>query len=177
MLKIYRWHLQGILLQAPLISRLSINTTKSFYIAYAVLTVAASSVSTNSIKRFFLAPIWLCGSRACSSTVSAIQSAITLSKILLRVFSKAIGRQFPRIKQSALPSFHKITIVIDLLSHRQQPIAKHTLAISISQGAISSLQVFRALFKILFSFSTILFKRRLIVLVISLVIILLLTLK
>jgi len=54
--------------------------------------VVASSVSANSVKRFFLAPIWLCGSRACSSAVSAIWSAITFSKILLRVFSKAIGR-------------------------------------------------------------------------------------
>jgi hypothetical protein len=73
-------------------SRLSIDTTKSFYMAYAVLMVAASSVSANSVKRFFLAPIWLCGSRACSSTVSAMRSAISFSKILLRVFSKAIGR-------------------------------------------------------------------------------------
>jgi len=38
-------------------SRLSINTIKSFYIAYAVLMVVASSVSANSVKRFFLAPI------------------------------------------------------------------------------------------------------------------------
>jgi len=73
-------------------SRLSINTIKSLRIAYAVLMVAASSISANSIKRFFLAPIWLYSSRACSSTVSAIWSAITFSKILLRVFSKAIGR-------------------------------------------------------------------------------------
>jgi len=54
--------------------------------------VVASSVSANSVKQFFLALIWLCGSRACSSTVFAIWSAITFSKILLRVFSKAIGR-------------------------------------------------------------------------------------
>jgi hypothetical protein len=38
-------------------SRLSINTIKSLYIAYIDLIVAASSVSTNSVKRFFLAPI------------------------------------------------------------------------------------------------------------------------
>jgi len=54
--------------------------------------VAASSISADSVERFFLAPIWLCGSRVCSSTVSAMWSAITFSKILLRVFSKAIGR-------------------------------------------------------------------------------------
>jgi len=54
--------------------------------------VVASSVSADSIKRFFLAPIWLCGSRACSSAVSTIWSAITFSKILLRVFSKVIGQ-------------------------------------------------------------------------------------
>jgi len=65
---------------------------KSFRIAHAVLMVVASSVSADSVKRFFLAPIWLCGSRACSSAVSAMRSAITFSKILLRVFSKAIGR-------------------------------------------------------------------------------------
>jgi len=76
----------------PLISRLSINIIKSFRIAHAVLMVVVSSVSTNSVERFFLAPIWLCGSRACSSAVSAIWSAITFSKILLRVFSKVIGR-------------------------------------------------------------------------------------
>ena len=73
-------------------SRLSINTIKSLRIAYAVLMVAASSISANSIKRFFLAPIWLYSSRACSSTVFTIWSAITFSKILLRVFSKAIGQ-------------------------------------------------------------------------------------
>ena len=73
-------------------SRLSINTTKSLRIAYADLIVAASSVSANSIERFFLAPIWLYSSKACSSAVSTMRSAITLSKILLRVFSKAIGR-------------------------------------------------------------------------------------
>jgi len=54
--------------------------------------VVVSSVSANSVKRFFLAPIWLCGSRAYSFTVSAMWSAITFFKILLRVFSKAIGR-------------------------------------------------------------------------------------
>jgi len=40
-----------------LISKLSINTIKSLYITYADLMVAVSSVSTNSVKRFFLAPI------------------------------------------------------------------------------------------------------------------------
>ena len=139
--------------------------------------VVVSSISANSVKRFFLAPIQLYSSRACSSTVSTIQSAITFSKILLRVFSKVIGRQLPRIKQSALPSFYKITVIIDLLSYGQQPIAKHALAISISQGTISSLQVFKALFRILSSPSTILFKRRLIVLAISSIIISLSTLR
>jgi len=38
-------------------SRLSINTIKSLRIAYIVLIVAASSVSANSVKQFFLAPI------------------------------------------------------------------------------------------------------------------------
>jgi len=38
-------------------SRLSINTIKSLRIAHADLMVAASSVSANSVKRFFLAPI------------------------------------------------------------------------------------------------------------------------
>ena len=62
-----------------------------------------------------------------------------------------------------------------LLSRRQQPIVKHTLAISASQGTKSGPQVFKALFRILFSPSAILFKRQLIVLAISSVIILLLT--
>jgi len=53
-------------------SRLSIDTTKSLYIAHADLMVAASSISANSVKRFFLAPIWLCGSRVCFLTISAI---------------------------------------------------------------------------------------------------------
>src|SRR6266576_5911858 len=48
---------------------------------------------------------------------------------------------------------------------------------SASRGTISGPQVFRALFGILSSPSTILFKRRLIVLAISLVVILLLTLR
>jgi len=48
---------------------------------------------------------------------------------------------------------------------------------SISQGAISGLQVFRALFRILSGPSAVLFKRRLIVLAISLVVMSLLTLR
>ena len=166
-----------MLLQALLISRLSIDTIKSLCIAYADLIVAVSSVSTNSVKRFFLTPIQLYSNRVYSLAVSTIQTAITLSKILLRVFSNIIGRQLPRIKQSALLSFYRTTVIIDLLSRGQQPIVKHALAISISQGTISNLQVFKALFRILSSPSTILFKRRLIVLAISLVVILLLTLR
>jgi len=38
-------------------SRLSINTIKSLRIAHAVLIVVASSISANSVKQFFLAPI------------------------------------------------------------------------------------------------------------------------
>jgi hypothetical protein len=76
----------------PLISRLSIDTIKSFYIAYAVLIVEVSRVSADSIKQFFLAPIWLYGNRACSSAIFTMWLAITLSKILLRVFFKVIGR-------------------------------------------------------------------------------------
>ena len=53
-------------------SRLSINTTKSLRIAYVDLIVAASSVSANSVKRFFLAPIWLYSSKAYSLAVSTI---------------------------------------------------------------------------------------------------------
>ena len=64
---------------------------------------------------------------------------------------------------------------MDLLSCGQQPIVKHALAISISQGAISGPQVFKALFRILSSPSTILFKRRLIVLAISSIVMSLLT--
>ena len=131
-LRICRRHLQGTLLQAPLITRLSINTIKSLRITYTDLIVVASSVSTNSVKRFFLAPIQLYSSRVYSLAVSAIQSAITLSKILLRVFSKAIGRQLPRNKQSALPSLHRINVIIALPSLGQQPIIKYTLAISIN---------------------------------------------
>ena len=158
-------------------SRLSINTTKSLRIAHADLIVAASSVSANSVKRFFLAPIQLYSSKAYSLAVSAMRSTITLSRILLRVFSKVIGRQLPRSKQSTLPSLRRINIIIALLSPGQQPIIKYALATSASQGAISSLQVFRALFRILSSPSTVLFKRRLIVLAISLIVILLLTLR
>jgi len=73
-------------------SRLSINTIKSLRIAHADLIVAVSSVSANSVKRFFLASIWLYSSKAYSLAVSAMRPAITLFKILLRVFSKAIER-------------------------------------------------------------------------------------
>jgi hypothetical protein len=54
--------------------------------------VVASSVSADSVKRFFLAPIWLYSSRAYSSTISTMWSTITFSKILFRVFSKVIGQ-------------------------------------------------------------------------------------
>jgi len=68
------------------------DTIKFLRIVYTDLIVAVSSVSANSIKRFFLAPIWLCSSRSCFLAMFTIWSAITLSKILLRVFSKVIGR-------------------------------------------------------------------------------------
>ena len=139
--------------------------------------VLVSRVSTNSIKRFFLTSIQLYSNRACSLAISAIRSATTLSRILLRVFSRVIGQQLPRSKQSALPSLRRINVIIALPSLRQQPIIKYALATSVSQGAISSPQVFRASFRILSSPSTILFKRRLIVLAIFLVIISLLTLR
>ena len=71
-------------------SKLSINITKSLCIAYADLIVAASSVNTDSVKQFFLAPIWLYGSRVCFSAMSVIQSAITFFRVLLKVFSKII---------------------------------------------------------------------------------------
>ena len=64
---------------------------------------------------------------------------------------------------------------MDLPSRRQQPIVKYALAISASQGAISGPQVFKALFGILSSPSTVLFKRRLMVLAISSIIMSLLT--
>ena len=54
---------------------------------------------------------------------------------------------------------------------------KHALAISASQGAISSLQVFKALFRIPSGPSAVLFKRRLIVLAISSIIMSLSTLR
>ena len=57
-----------------------------------VLIVLASKINTDSIKQFFLAPIWLYNNRAYSLAVSAIYSVTTLFKILLRVFFKAIGR-------------------------------------------------------------------------------------
>ena len=89
---------------------------------------------------------------------------ISIDLELSRLFNSLTLQAY---KQSTLPSFYKTTIIIDLLSYGQQPITKYALAISISQGAISSLQVFKALFRILLSLSTILFKRRLIVLAIS----------
>ena len=67
-------------------------TTKSLCIAYADLIVAASSVSANSVKRFFLVPIWLYNSKVYSLAVSTMRSAIILSNILLRMFSRVIGR-------------------------------------------------------------------------------------
>ena len=59
--------------------------------AYVVLIILASRVNANSVERFFLALIWLCGNKACFSAVSAIYSAITLFRILLKVFFKAIN--------------------------------------------------------------------------------------
>ena len=109
--------------------------------------------------------------------MSTIRFAITLFKILLRVFFRAIGRQLFRSKQSALPSLYRITVIIALLSLRQQPIIKYTLATSASQGTISGPQIFRALFGILSGLGAVLFKRRLIVLAIFLVNISLLTIR
>ena len=53
--------------------------------------VLASKVSANSVEWFFLAPIWLYSNRAYSLAISTIRSATTLSRILLRVFSRVIG--------------------------------------------------------------------------------------
>ena len=44
----------------------------AFLQAHADLMVVASSISANSVKRFFLAPIWLYSSRAYSLAVSTI---------------------------------------------------------------------------------------------------------
>ena len=54
--------------------------------------VAVSNINTDSVKSFFLTPIWLYNNRAYSLAISTIWSTITLSKILLRVFFKVIGR-------------------------------------------------------------------------------------
>ena len=54
--------------------------------------VLLNRVNTNSVKRFFLAPIWLYSNKACFLAVFAMRFIITLFKILLRVFSKAMGR-------------------------------------------------------------------------------------
>ena len=75
-----------------MIFKLSIDTTKSFWIAYAVLIVLVNRVNTDSVERFFLAPIWLCNNKAYSSAISAIYFIITLFKILLRVFFRVINQ-------------------------------------------------------------------------------------
>jgi len=63
------------------------NTIKSFASPMADLIVVVSSVSANSVKRFFIAPISFIGV-ACSLAGSTY-SLLYFSKIVLRVFSRA----------------------------------------------------------------------------------------
>jgi len=54
--------------------------------------VLVNKVNINNIKQFFFVPIWLYSNRAYSLAISAMHFIISLFKILLRVFSKAIGQ-------------------------------------------------------------------------------------
>ena len=55
-----------------------------------VLIVLVNKVSTDNIERFFFTPIWLYNNKAYFLIIFTMQSVITFSKILLKIFFKVI---------------------------------------------------------------------------------------
>jgi hypothetical protein len=78
--------------KAPLISRLSMDTTQPGRACHAAWTLEVIRERAERVDRFFLAPICVHGSSPCSSTASCMRSATIFSSIFPIVFSRATGR-------------------------------------------------------------------------------------
>src|SRR5215469_8209195 len=76
---------------APLMSKLSIDTTHPFLLSQAVCMQDISSSIAERVDLFLLPPIWFHGKRLYSSAASASFVATTLSVSLASVFSRATG--------------------------------------------------------------------------------------
>ena len=104
-LRIYRSLLYKTWLKAPLISRLSIDTTQLRWACHAAQTLEVIRDRAKRVKRFFLAPIYVYGSSPYSSTASYMRSATIFSSIFPIVFLRATGQQLPSREQSFLFTF------------------------------------------------------------------------
>ena len=104
-LRIYKSLLYNIQLKAPLISRLSIDTTQPRRACYAAQTLEVIRERAKRVNRFFLTPIYVYGSSPYASTASYIRSTIIFSSIFPSVFLRATSQQLPSREQSFLFAF------------------------------------------------------------------------
>ena len=104
-LSIYKSLLYNTWSNAPLISRLSINTTHSKRACHAAQTLEVIREIAKRVDRFFLTPTYVYSSSPYASTISYIYSTTIFSSILLSVFLRAIGQQLPSRKQFFLFAF------------------------------------------------------------------------
>ena len=111
-LSIYRSLLYNTWLNAPLISRLSINTTYFRRACYAAQTLEVIREIAKRVNRFFLIPIYIYSSSPYASTASYIHSATIFFSILPIIFLRAIGQQLSSREQSFLFTFQRTTIII-----------------------------------------------------------------
>ena len=102
---IYKSLLYNIQSNAPLISRLSINTTYSRRAYYAAQILEVIREIAKRVNRFFLAPIYVYSSSPYPFTASYIYSTTIFSSILPSIFLRAIGQQLPSREQSFLFTF------------------------------------------------------------------------
>ena len=104
-LSIYRSLLYNIQLNAPLISRLSINTTYSRRACYTAQILKVIREIAKRVNRFFFTPIYVYNSSPYASTASYIHSTTIFSSILPSIFLRVIGQQLPSREQSFLFTF------------------------------------------------------------------------
>ena len=155
-LSIYRSLSYNTWLKAPLISRLSIDTTHPGRACHAAQTLEVIREIAKRVNRFFLAPICVYGSRPCASTASYMRSATIFSSILPSVFSRAIGRQLPSREQSFLFAFRRITIIVSLQHSGRLPLRRQVVAALASGIATASNTALIASFRILSSLAALL---------------------
>ena len=91
-LRIYRSLLYNTWLKAPLISRLSMDTTQPRWACHAAQTLEVIRERAKRVNCFFLAPICVYSRSPCFFIASYIRSATIFSSIFSSVFLRATGQ-------------------------------------------------------------------------------------